>query len=237
LSRRLSLHRSDAKRGKRFYVGRAIHAYGWNAFTAEILYEAVDAREAAAVERALIASYGTMHPNGYNLSTGGFVPVMSPEARRKISIATKGRRYSAEQRAALSIALTGRRMPPVSSATREKLRRAKLGTTHSPESCAKISTSKRGIPATHPKMLAGLARGHELNRRKIAEMYPGLTTEEIKRLRAQRNRERAKHRSAARAIAAGRMPGLRGNPNRTKSRERFQALNSLGCTNVVPASP
>lgn len=63
----------------------AIQKHGANAFEIEILYIAGSEREAIAVERGLIAQYGTLHPNGYNLTSGGetFKGVKNP--RRKIS--------------------------------------------------------------------------------------------------------------------------------------------------------
>lgn len=71
------------------------------AFVIETLYEAVSWREAIAVERGLIAEYGTMVPRGYNLTAGGEGVLgckFSAAERQRRSEALKGKPLSAEHR-------------------------------------------------------------------------------------------------------------------------------------------
>lgn len=72
LDRRIKFHESSAKNKKNTYVmARAIRAYGIEAFSGEVLYEAATKEEMFIVERGLIAAHGTLAPNGYNRSLGG----------------------------------------------------------------------------------------------------------------------------------------------------------------------
>lgn len=52
-------------------LGAAIRKYGEDAWLLETLYIASSEAEMYAVEKGLIAAYGTLAPHGYNLSTGG----------------------------------------------------------------------------------------------------------------------------------------------------------------------
>jgi group I intron endonuclease len=71
------------------YFARAIHKYGWDSFSHEILFEGLTAQEASDKEIELIASYNTYvgDPNcqGYNLTRGGFggVKYLTEEDRRQ----------------------------------------------------------------------------------------------------------------------------------------------------------
>lgn len=71
------------------YFARAIHKYGWDNFSHEILFEGLTAQEASDKEIELIASYNTYvgDPNcqGYNLTRGGFggVKYLTEEDRRQ----------------------------------------------------------------------------------------------------------------------------------------------------------
>lgn len=88
----------------------AIRKYGEAVFTIETLYEAVNWQEACKVERGLIAQYGTMAPNGYNLTAGGEGNLgckFSDEERSRRSTAVKGKPLSAEHRAKIGAAHRG----------------------------------------------------------------------------------------------------------------------------------
>lgn len=128
LERRLSLHRSHAKREKRGILQRAIRKYGPFGFTSEIIERSDDWKSLCNLEKTAIVLFNTLVPNGYNLTMGGegtsgfkmrsdqikrslqnrrctkgraLRPVgwkHSEEARRKISEAGKGRIFSEERK-------------------------------------------------------------------------------------------------------------------------------------------
>lgn len=65
-------------------------------------------RELASTEQRAIAAYGTLFPEGYNLTVGGEVsPMTLPEVRAKVSAALMGREIPASTRAAVSLASKG----------------------------------------------------------------------------------------------------------------------------------
>ena len=83
------------------YFWRAIVKYGWINFKHEILFKDLTEAEAKAKEVELIALYNTTDVNyGYNIDLGGDNHFMSEEARKNISEAKKGKRWSARRRLA-----------------------------------------------------------------------------------------------------------------------------------------
>lgn len=93
----------------------AIRKYGEAAFTIETLYEAVNWQEACKVERGLIAQYGTMAPNGYNLTCGGeglLGRPMSEANKLANSLRMKGNKMSPEQRERISASNRGKKRSP-----------------------------------------------------------------------------------------------------------------------------
>lgn len=91
----------------------SIRKHGIHNFTMTLLYEAVDACEARMVERGLIAQYGTMVPNGYNMTTGGEQEVgheCSPETRAKLR--ENGKRNVTAQFIAMAGNSRGKPKPP-----------------------------------------------------------------------------------------------------------------------------
>lgn len=62
---------ANSKRKRIHLFHRALRKYGKDNFTLEVVYTAVNWQEACAVEKGLIAQYGTMKPNGYNMTAGG----------------------------------------------------------------------------------------------------------------------------------------------------------------------
>lgn len=93
---------------------RAIQKYGWDNFQHIVLLDGLSKEEACECEKYLIAKYQTNNPKfGYNIASGGeynagFHFNHTEEAKRKISIASKGHITSKEQREAISKALKGR---------------------------------------------------------------------------------------------------------------------------------
>ena len=122
----------------------AIRKYGEEAFQVETLYEGVSWREIQAVERGLIAAYGTMAPNGYNLTCGGegVLGLRITEAQRlAMSQRAKGRKRSPESLAKLSRSLKGRTISPE---TREIQRRQAIARMANPEARKAISLANKG---------------------------------------------------------------------------------------------
>ena len=111
------------------------------------------------IEIKAIASYGTLTPNGYNMTLGGDgTPglIHSLETRAKFSIISKARIYSAETRKKIGAKSKGRKLSPESSAKKsatlralmaipeERAKRGRKGKRLSPEHRAKISASHTG---------------------------------------------------------------------------------------------
>jgi hypothetical protein len=99
------------------------------------MYTAVSLREACAVEKGLIATYGTFAPSGYNLTIGGegtqgHRKILSSEHRQKISEAHKGKIFTSQHRENIRTAKLGRSL---TDEHREKLSRATRGRPKSPE--------------------------------------------------------------------------------------------------------
>lgn len=83
------------------YFFRAIVKYGWINFKHEILFEGLSKEEAEAKEVELIAEYKASDLNyGYNIDLGGDNHRLSIEARRKISKAKAGKKWTERQRLA-----------------------------------------------------------------------------------------------------------------------------------------
>jgi len=69
----------------------AIDKYGWDAFTHEIVASGLTDVEAGLLETKLIVEHNTLAPNGYNITLGGGNRAHTPETRRRISEAKKGK--------------------------------------------------------------------------------------------------------------------------------------------------
>lgn len=122
LRRRWQSHIMVARHGtSKSAIHAAIRLYGIESFAIEMIQEVSDRKIACALEIELIASEGTLSPNGYNLTPGGDggqVPGHrhSAEARAKMSAAALGKPKSPEAVARMRAALTGRKAGPARSA-------------------------------------------------------------------------------------------------------------------------
>lgn len=127
---------------------RAIQKYGWDNFEHIILSTGLSKEQACKEEIRLISEYNSTCPAfGYNRSIGGNVPIMSPETRLKISIASKQRKRSpltAEQRANISKGRAGISTGPMAELTKAKISRANTGKTISEFHKLAISQANRG---------------------------------------------------------------------------------------------
>ena len=183
---------------------RAIEKYGKDAFTYEILHDGIIPEFLGDLEIEAIAKYDTVVPNGYNLTHGGeggipseetrkklsgernhfYGKKHSPETRRKLSEAAKGRVISEETRRKLSEARTGEKNHLYgkrhSTETRRKISEAGKGRVISEETRRKLSEAGKGrIP--HNKGVFGRQQSKETCR-KISEGQKGKKlSEETKR--------------------------------------------------------
>ena len=157
-----------------YYLYKAMRKNGLDSFKIETVYEAVDLRELVAVEKGLIAQYGTLYSsNGYNQSSGGESRSgikLSQEVVNQMRLRTtaqlaanghpmKGKKHSDKSRAQMSV--SAKCKPPVQNKTRQKLsiaatgrvipreavetsRKKRTGAKRTPEQCAKIAAGRVG---------------------------------------------------------------------------------------------
>lgn len=88
LNNRIGRHLSDSKRGSTYAIHLAIRIYGWENFTAQIIYQSPDYEHTLQVmEPHFIKEYDSYY-NGYNGTLGG--GNTGPETSAKISATKKG---------------------------------------------------------------------------------------------------------------------------------------------------
>lgn len=122
---------SNYIRSHAFY--NAIQKYGWDNFIHEVLESGLSFEEACEKERYYIKKFHSLTTeNGYNLDDGGKANhTVSEETRRKLSEKRRGIKMpprSEEARRRLSLALTGRKFTPEHCAN---ISRAKSGPAYS----------------------------------------------------------------------------------------------------------
>lgn len=172
VKRRVLRHVSQAKEGRRSAVSQAIRKYG--TFETVVLAVAGDWSYLCDLEQRAIAAFGTLAPNGYNLTLGGEGVLgvkqtkerreahsaamrgkgmgnkralgyrHTKEAKKKISEAGVGREFSAERRAKIGATKVGNKY--------------NLGRTVSEETREKIAAAQRGIPRPYAR-IGDITRG------------------------------------------------------------------------------
>lgn len=149
ISRRWVCHKAEAHSGGTRILSKAIRKYGPDAFRVEHIASAKTRQGLGELEILLIQQYETKAPLGYNMTDGGHGTQGRPqtaEAKRRISLAGKGRQVSEDTRARIRAAHLGK---VLTTEHREKLAKSKIGKNLPPRSaehCARIS--------------AGLVRAH-----------------------------------------------------------------------------
>lgn len=166
IGQKVNLRGFDTYWGSGNYIKNAIKKYGISNFEKTILESDISDREQLNYrERYWISQYNTLHPNGYNLSTGGEGMVgykhsnitkvkigtsnaialrgniVSQKTKDKISASTKGKKLTPETREKISKSRIGIKF---SKEHIEKLRLTSLGRTHTQEQKNKISKSLIG---------------------------------------------------------------------------------------------
>ena len=131
------------------HLAKSVKKYGRDAFSVEILEENVFDELLPELEKAYIAKFNTVQPNGYNFTEGGDGLLNpSPETRRKMSEAQKGKTLSEEHRRKISRSNKGSPGPwkgkKRSEATRRKMSEARKGKSLSKEHRRKLSEANKG---------------------------------------------------------------------------------------------
>lgn len=159
--------------------GRVVKKYGIGAFDTAIIGRAETREELDNLEADCIRFYNSIHPNGYNLKDGGSGNGKHhPETLRKLSIASSGRKQTADHIAKRVAYHTGAQR---SDESKQRMSKAKkdigykpsqdaidaarevvLGTRRSPETREKMRQSKLGIPrsAETRKKISEAVRAH-----------------------------------------------------------------------------
>jgi group I intron endonuclease len=143
-------------------LSRAMRKHGFEAFEFRLV-EVCEPDQLNDREAYWIAEYGTMVPNGYNLSAGGNNAPRVPEVGAKIRASMLGKNTGprseetkARIRAAMTpegrersiaaskAAFTGKKRGPMSEETKAKIRIAATGRRHTEETKAKLSALQAG---------------------------------------------------------------------------------------------
>ena len=159
------------------HLAKSVKKYGRDAFSVEILEENVFDELLPELEKAYIAKFNTVQPNGYNFTEGGDGLLNpSPETRRKMSEAQKGKTLSEEHRRKISRSNKGSPGPwkgkKRSEATRRKMSEAQKGKSLSKEHRRKLSEANKG-----KKNWKGRKHTEEA-RRKLSEARKGKSLSE-----------------------------------------------------------
>jgi group I intron endonuclease len=181
-------YKGDTKKGGKMILYYAMRKYGVENFTFEFICECDSEKELNMKEEEYIALNNTLAPNGYNAAKGGGNYEKTPETRRKISEANKGRIITEEWRKNMSIARTGSKVTEetrekmskaqkgrtITEETKLKLRAANLGKKQSADTIAKKRAARAGVEWSDKKResMAGYAHSEE-TKKKISEAQKG----------------------------------------------------------------
>lgn len=141
---------ATSRQNSPFY--QAIKKYGFDNFSSTILKVDLTVEEANYWESFFIKQFNTIHPNGYNLTSGGKNYEVSNLTRTKQSLVTKGRRWSVESKQKHSEARQGEKNNRFGSKhseqTKQQMRTSSigknLGRVLTEEHKAKISKKLKG---------------------------------------------------------------------------------------------
>jgi group I intron endonuclease len=150
LGRRWAVHCSDARRGSKVPLHRAIRKYGAAGFHQELIARASDMSSAFVLERHWIVRLGTASGGGYNATFGGegcAGSVRSPETRARMRVAAAAR-MTDEAREHLRTVNTGR---CVSEETRAKMRTRTQGLATRDKQRAAWTPERRAAQAARMK--------------------------------------------------------------------------------------
>jgi group I intron endonuclease len=157
LKRRIYEHR----RGSKMLISLAMTKYGFESFTAEILFEASSQPELDEHEALWISKLNSIAPHGYNLTTGGYGGKRTLQTRLLQSAMNSGPNgiWYGKKRPDHALRMSGsgnpfwgRKHPPEIMERIQSALRGRpspfLGKTLSAEARRKISESRKGKPTT-----------------------------------------------------------------------------------------
>ena len=162
-----TVEESESYYGSGVAVNRAINKYGKHNFTKTILERDIVDYDYLKDREQYWIQYYDSYNNGYNMTLGGdglLGYVYTEEHRRKISISTKGRRWtmSEEGRRNISKAHMGVKQGPCSEETKRRMSKAKLGVKRKP------------LSDEHKKLLSEINLGNthsDKTKQKMKEAY------------------------------------------------------------------
>jgi len=150
-------------------LSSAIKKYGFDSFIHQILESGLSDEQANDLEEKYIKEHKTLHPNGYNLTSGGMTSRHSDESKKLISLAQKGRVKSELERRKISESNRGKVQ---SDETKEKKRIANIGKKMSAEAIAKTAAANTGrkMSAEHKERLRIIHTGSKASEETKAKM-------------------------------------------------------------------
>lgn len=176
-TKRLNGHKRNKRNN---YFDNALKKYGTEEF--DFLKIRYDVEFLDFWESHWINHLNTLHPNGYNLMTGGAAPKHSEETKLKISEGKRGplhqffgKHFTEEHRANIGDAQRGKnkkRGRIVSAKTREKMSKAQKGKKHSEETKEKIRVWRQEHFMGEGNPFFGKTHSQE-SRKKIGAAFKG----------------------------------------------------------------
>jgi group I intron endonuclease len=135
--KRFADHCKKSKSGRGYALHRAIAKYGQSAMKVETLVVADDPEYLHELEIRAISTFGTLHPNGYNLTTGGEgIMGLADAAKARRAETARGRIVSEATRQKISAAAQRQMRSPE---MRRLLSSLAIGRTHSEQSKQRMS--------------------------------------------------------------------------------------------------
>ena len=163
LEARAREHLKKARGCASYLFPRAIRKHGFDAFIWQVLMVCDSRDDLNATERMYVGVLRTKVPNGYNLTDGGGGSsghTLSAEAKRKISVANKGRHHSLKAKRNMSKSQKGRKRRPCSAETKRKMSEWQKG------------KKKKPLSAEHKRAISEFHKGKTRSaatKRKISE--------------------------------------------------------------------
>jgi group I intron endonuclease len=158
LKHRMGQHLASSRTGVGLqYFHQAIRKYGESAFLWEVLIDTDSVADLRRHETRFIRDLNTFRPNGYNLTLGGEVSMMTEEIKKKIGDANRGRKpseyclqrgretvrfFSPERRLEISERMKAR--PKPDDEMRNRIRNKLMGHKHSEETKRRIGQAGKG---------------------------------------------------------------------------------------------
>ena len=131
-------------RKRKSYIGNAINKYGEDNFKVELILRC-DNKMLDEYEIKFISAYNTIKPNGYNLTEGGSVNILTEESREKIRQSKLGKKHTDDAKRKIGEANSGRKH---TEEHKKKIGNAFKGTVLTEEHKEKISKANTGKKRT-----------------------------------------------------------------------------------------